>query len=76
MAEPETVEVPFEVEVTVSSRRRLKRPHLTMYPSIQCCLLKFDTTEVIGTGREYTVTVVLPLSYSMSDAESSGPLRH
>jgi len=67
-AEPETVEVPVEVEVTRIVEVPVEQSAPESPPINPMLPIEFDTIESSATGREYTLTVVLPLSYGMSDA--------
>jgi len=75
---PEAVEVPVTVEVTRIVEMPIEEASEAEAPVEQPAAdapvinpmfpMEFDTIESSATGQEYAITVVLPLTYGMSDA--------
>jgi predicted alpha/beta superfamily hydrolase len=63
------VEVPVEVEVTRLVEAPLEQVAPETVSFNPMTPIEFDTIASSATGREYAVTVVLPLTYMMSDAD-------
>ena len=70
---PVTVEVTRVVEASVEVTRVVETPveqSVPNTPSINPMMpIEFDTIESSVTGREYAITIALPLSYMFSDAD-------